>query len=137
MKPKELIIGKSDKTGVHLARAMASSAIGFAADFGLMVLLVEAAGMHYIAAATIGFTVGTTITYMMSILWIFPRRNMSKKSAEYGVFIGVGVVGVLLNDGLLWFFTDVIEIYYMISRIISGSLVFFWNFYARKRLLFR
>jgi putative flippase GtrA len=137
MKLTAIFLGKSDDTRIHLVRAMASSAVGFSVDFGILLLLVEAAGMHYIAAATIGFVVGTTITYLLSIFWIFPRRNMKRKSAEYMLFIAVGVVGVLLNDGLLWMFTELLSIYYLISRILSGSLVFFWNFFARKRLLFR
>lgn len=129
--------GKSDFNTVQLVRAVLSSVLAFAVDFGTLVLLVEAAHVHYIISATIGFVVGTTITYLLSIYWIFARRNVQRKSAEYGVFIAVGVVGVLVNDGLLWFFTDVLGIYYMLSRMLSASAVFFWNFFARKRLLFK
>ena len=137
MRLREILKGKSDKSSVHLLRAMISSAFGFAVDFAILVLLVEVAGLHYIISASIGFIIGTTITYLLSIFWIFPRRTMKRKAIEYWVFIAVGVIGVLLNDGLLWLFTDVISIYNMISRILSASVVFFWNFLARKRLLFR
>jgi putative flippase GtrA len=137
MKIRGILTGKSEKTPVHLMRSAVSSTIGFAVDFGILVFLVEAAGIHYIVSATIGFAVGTTITYLFSILWIFPRRNFSRKSAEYMVFIGVGVVGIILNDILLWFYTDILSIYYMVSRVLGGVMVFFWNFLARKRLLFR
>ncbi len=134
---KGLLTGKSEKTPVHLIRSVISSTLGFSVDFRILVFLVEALGIHYIIAATIGFAVGTTITYVLSILWIFPRRNISRKSAEYMVFIGVGVAGIILNDLLLWLFTDLLSIHYMLSRILGGSMVFFWNFLARKRLLFR
>lgn len=137
MNLRTVLSGKSDRTPVHLMRSAVSSTIGFAVDFALLVFLVEVAGIHYIVSATIGFAVGTTITYFFSVHWIFSHRNLTRKSAEYMVFIGVGVVGIILNDVLLWFFTDILSIYYMVSRMLGGVMVFFWNFLARKRLLFR
>jgi len=49
----------------------------------------------------------------------------------------VGVVGLGLNEGLLWLFTDRLQVYYLASKCIAASLVFFWNFGMRKALLFR
>ena len=122
---------------IQLVKATISSTIGFGLDFALLVLLVEFFGMHYLVAATIGFTVGTTVVYIFSVQWIFPKRALRRKSLEYGLFIAVGLVGAALNDFFLWLFTEPIGIHYMASRLISASLVFFWNFFARKRLLFK
>lgn len=137
MNVRELFVGRSERGGVQLLRATASSSVAFAVDFAILVSLVEITGLHYLIAATIGFTVGTTITYVLSIYWVFPRRRLKRFTAEYGVFIGVGVIGIILNDGLLFVFTDLLSVHYMVSRLISASLVFFWNYAARKYLLFR
>ncbi len=56
---------------------------------------------------------------------------------EYGLFVFVGVVGLGLNELLLWMFTDALGLYYLLSKVIGASLVFFWNFGMRKALLFR
>lgn len=120
-----------------LSKAVVASFVAYCVDFGIMVFLTEVAGLHYQVSAVAGFYAGTNITYFLSITWIFPHRAVRNRFLEYIVFFTVGTIGVGLNALLLWFCTEVIGIYYMLSKIISGSTVFFWNFYARKHILFR
>ena len=134
---RRLFINKTNNTSIHLMRSILSSAFAFAVDFSILTVLVEVAGVHYLISATIGFVVGTTITYLFSISWIFKNRTLKNAKLEYGLYIGIGVAGVLLHDLFIWFFTDIAGIHYMISKMISGSTVFFFNFLARRFLLFR
>ena len=137
MQLKTFFIGKTDKTYIHIIRSVFSSNLGFALDFGLLAFLVEILGLHYLVAASISFTAGTTVTYIFSVRWIFSKRNVRNRRLEYLLFIAVGVVGVLLNGALLWVFTELVGVFYLLSKIIAGTTVFFWNFAARKLLLFR
>lgn len=120
-----------------LSKAVAASLIATVVDFALLAFLTEIVGLHYQLSASIGFYAGTNVTYFLSITWIFPHRSVKSKLVEYILFFAVGTVGVGFNALLLWFFTEILGIYYMFSKVISGSLVFFWNFYARKHILFR
>jgi putative flippase GtrA len=49
----------------------------------------------------------------------------------YGV---IGLVGLLFDTGLMYFFTEIIHFYYMFSKVISTLIVLLWNFSARKVL---
>ncbi len=118
-------------------RATMASGFAFSVDFGILTFLVEVVHLHYLVSAAAGFVVGTTITYLLSIFWIFPRRKLANQQIEYGLYVGIGVVGIGLNLLLMWILTDLIGLFYMLSRIIAGSTVFFWNFLSRKHLLFR
>ena len=120
-----------------LSKGIVASFIAYSVDFALLAFLTEVAGIHYQFSACISFYVGTNVTYILSVAWIFPHRSVKNKIIEYLIFFAVGTVGVGLNALLLWFFTEVTGIYYLLSKIISGSSVFFWNFYARKHILFR
>jgi putative flippase GtrA len=121
---------------MQLVKSAAVSLVAFAIDFAILVALTEAAGLHYLLAAVFSFLVGTTLSYLVSILWVFPLRRLSSKTAEYLLYIAVGVVGLGLNEALLWFFTETVGIFYMASKVCAGSLIFFWNFGARKLILF-
>jgi putative flippase GtrA len=37
----------------------------------------------------------------------------------------------------MWLLTDVASVHYLLSKIVSASAVFFFNFFSRKALLFR
>ncbi|MBN2051616.1 MAG: GtrA family protein [Spirochaetales bacterium] len=131
------ITEKITATFPFLSKAVIASLIATCVDFGLLAFLTEIIGLHYQLSACIGFYAGTNVTYFLSITWIFPHRSLKSKILEYILFFAVGTVGVGLNALLLWFFTEVTGLYYLLSKIISGSTVFFWNFYARKHILFR
>jgi putative flippase GtrA len=124
-------------TARQLARSVLVSQLAFWLDFGLLALLTEVAGIYYLGSAAISFLAGTSLSYVLSVRWVFEVRRFPSKLLEYGTFVLVGVVGLALNEGLLWVFTAHLRLYYLVAKIIAGALVFFWNFGARKWLLFR
>jgi putative flippase GtrA len=132
-----LFVGKSDHLSVHLLRAIFSSNVAFALDFGLLVLLTEVVHLHYLVSNIIAFMTGTSLLYVLSVFWVFSRRVIQNKHLEYWLFILIGVVGVGFNELFMWLFTEKVHIYYLYSKIIAGSIVFFWNFLSRRFILFR
>ena len=132
-----LFVRKSDQLSVHLLRAIFSSNIAFALDFGLLVLLTEVAHLHYLVSNIIAFMTGTSLLYVLSVYWVFNRRAIQSKHLEYWLFILIGVVGVGFNELFIWIFTEKVHVYYLYSKIIAGSIVFFWNFLSRRYILFK
>lgn len=123
--------------------------LGFIADFGILFLLTltDYFQHHYLYAATIAFLFGLTVNYIFSILWVFQKRNVRNKFVEFLLFALVGVIGLALNALFIWLFTDHIfvelipvsdkQLRIIGSKIISTGIVYFWNFSARKWLLFK
>ena len=121
----------------QLLKTVVASQAAFWLDFGILALLTEAAGLHYLASAAVAFLAGTTVSYVLSVVWVFDSRRVASKAAEYALFVLVGVVGLALNEGLLWVFTESLGLHYLVSKVIAATLIFGWNFGARKLLLFR
>jgi len=134
---RDLFVRKTDRSTVQLLRAVFSSNVAFALDFGLLVLLTEVFGVHYLISNGIGFMAGTTFLYVLSVRWVFSRRSVANRHAEYWIFILIGGAGVALNEILIWTFTEHVGLYYLLSKIVAGSTVFFFNFFTRKYILFR
>lgn len=120
----------------QLALSVVVSMLSFALDFGVLVFLTEVAHLYYLISAGISFVLGATMSYALSILFVFEMRRFSSRLLEYGLFMLVGIVGLGLNEVLLWALTEKIGFYYLVSKIIAAALVFFWNFAARKGVLF-
>ena len=124
-------------TGGQFLRSIGASLAAFAVDFAVLALLTEAARLHYLLSAGISFLLGTTVSYVLSVLLVFQVRRHDSRLVEYALFVLVGLVGLALNEGLLWALTEKVGIYYLGSKVIAACLIFFWNFGARKHLLFR
>ena len=75
--------------------------------------------------------------YFLSKKWIFHKVNFKDGVTEFWIFCVIGIVGLLINELFIWYFTDQLHMYYMFSKVIATFLGFFWNFSARKFFLFR
>jgi putative flippase GtrA len=111
--------------------------LAFVIDFGSLYLLTEFAGLHYLISAAVAFLFGLLTNYCLSRLWVFDRRTMESVTAEFLVFAVIGIVGLGLNEAIIWFVAEKIHFHYMVAKAISAGIVLLWNFGARKSLLFR
>ncbi len=80
---------------------------------------------------------GLITNYIISTAWVFNNRSVENRHVEFLVFTAIGIVGLGLNEIFIWFFTEKIALHYMISKAISAVLIYLWNFFARKLILFR
>jgi putative flippase GtrA len=127
---------KTDSTLIQLFRYTFVGGIAFLADFSALYLLTETAHIHYLLSAALAFLLGLTTNYLLSVLWVFDKRKLSSRWVEYLVFGFIGVIGLGMNELFMWFFTERMHFYYLVSKLIATAFVYFWNFFARKIALF-
>jgi len=134
---RKLFIEETDYWIIQFFRYCFVGGLAFIVDYGLLYMLTEYAGLHYLVSATISFVAGLLVNYALSTWWIFRKSKLKNKMAEFTIFALIGVIGLGLNNLLLYLFTDVIGIYYMVSKLITAALVMIWNFAGRKIILFK
>ena len=127
---------KNHKTHIQLLRYAMVGGCAYAIDFGALYILTDYFRMHYLLSAAIAFTAGLITNYILSILWVFSKRSVDNKQTEFLLFALIGVAGLGFNEGAMWLLTDMVHFHYLISKLFSTVFVFFWNFYARKKILF-
>ncbi len=131
----KLFIEKTDSTLLQFIRYGLVSGVSLGVDLGLLILLTEVFHLHYLLSATIGFSFGLITNYLLSTIWVFDKSNF-KPTAEFMIFLIIGIVGLGLNNLLLWLFTDKLGLYYIGSKLVAIFATFMWNFVARKTILF-
>ena len=106
-------------------------------DFLLLIILTEVFGVPVLVSAAVSFLIGLIIIYLLSIKWIFQNRIRKNTYQEFFIFSFIGIIGLFINETLIWVSLLTETLHYTIAKIISAGLVFIWNFSARKLLLFR
>ena len=127
---------ETDNTFFQLIRYTVVGGISFLVDFGALAFCTEYFGIHYLVSAIIGFTLGLITNYTLSIAWVFNYRAISNKFFELFFFIIIGLIGLGFNVLFIWVLTDKVGLHYLVSKIITAIIVYLWNFFARKYLLF-
>lgn len=133
---KNALLGKAETTRQQLLRYTVVGGLAFVVDFGSLFLLTEYAGLHYLLAAALAFMLGLTTNYLLSITWVFNERSLRSPAAEFLVFALLGVVGLGLNELLLFTLTGLFGLHYLGSKVIATGVTFAWNFLSRKFTLF-
>jgi putative flippase GtrA len=125
----------SRKSSVQLVRSLAVSVIALIVDFSTLVFLKEAGNMHYLLAAALGFSLGVVVNYILSVKWVFANRKFASKHAEFTIFVVICAIGLALNLLIIWGLVQ-LTLDYRVAKAISTVIVFFWNFVARKKILY-
>jgi putative flippase GtrA len=133
----KLIKNQTDRTHIQFFRYIFVGGAAFIVDFSSLFILTDVFGVYYLTSAAIAFILGLIANYALSISWVFNKRSLDSIWSEFTIFAAIGIVGLGLNELIIWLFTDYIGLYYLLSKIIAAALILFWNFSARKITLFR
>ena len=132
---RKIFVAPTSHLFVQLFRYGLVVAVAFPVDFGLLYVFTEYLHMHYLLSAVLSFSISMLVNFLISVLWVFRERAERPLWKEVMAFFIIGFVGLGLTALIVWLCTSVFGIYYMISKLIAVSFVFFWSFSAR-RLLF-
>jgi len=127
---------KNDRTLIQLFRYAVVGGCAYAIDFGALFYLTDYLHIHYLISAAAAFSLGLMTNYILSIYWVFSKRSVSNKQTEFLLFALIGLIGLGFNEAAMWLFTGLASFHYLVSKLISTVFIFFWNFFARKKILF-
>lgn len=129
----------TDNIFIQLFRYGFVGGTAFIVDYATLWIFTEYLGLHYQAGACAGFLAGLIVNYLLSISWVFnspaEKNDVNTRVAEFIMFAIIGIIGLGLNALIMWIATDLIDIFYMVSKLISTGIVFMWNFLGRHFLM--
>ena len=137
MSLQKLLIDETNHWFPQLIRYIFVGGLAFLVDYGLLFLLTEAAGMHYLFSATLSFIAGLLTNYFISIRWIFRQSKLQSRLTELLIFSIIGIIGLGLNNLFLYALTEYLHLHYLLSKLITAAIVMLWNFLGRRIILFK
>ena len=109
--------------------------IAFFIDYGLLAFCTEVLHVNYLVSATIGFTVAVVFNYVASMRYVFTHKEDMSRRREFVIFVVLSIIGLLLNNALMWAGVELIGIHYLVVKLFATAVVAVWNFVSRKVLL--
>ena len=112
--------------------------IAFVIDWGILNLLVGIFHKH-----TVSFIISLIFNYLASMKFVFKHRDDMARWMEILIFVAGAVVGLFMNDAIIWISTYGMnhDAYvsqhaeYLLRTKIGKFVVMIWNFLIRKWLL--
>lgn len=105
-------------------------------------------GIPYLISGIVGFVVSVIFNYILSMRYVFARREDISRKKEFIVFIVLSVIGLILNEFLLYICVDLVymqvillqkmfnqDIAQIVAKLCVTVVVMIYNFVSRKLIL--
>ena len=109
--------------------------LAFLIDYGIMVLCKEIFGFNVLLSAGFGFTISVIFNYIASVKWVFNVNQNNSKSKQFIIFIIFSIMGLILTEIIMYIGTDIMNISYLLVKIVATLIVMIFNFITRKLFL--
>ncbi len=104
----------------------------FVVDFGLLYILTDRVGLHYLWSSAVSFTVAVALNYWLCLRFVF--FNVGRQTLRQAIlFVATSAVGLLLNQFSLWLLVNFFALHYLVGKIVATAVVTIWNYVTKRR----
>lgn len=126
---------KTENLFIQIFKFTIVGGIATVIDFLGIYIFKELFHIPVLISNTLSFIIATVYNYIASVRWVFNVDENKDKKKTFITFIIFSVIGLILNDLIMWFTIDMFKIYYMIGKLIATCFVMIFNFITRKIFL--
>lgn len=133
----------------EIFRFVITGGVCFLIELISLIFFRDAVGLPTLAATPIAFLISVIFNYILCVRWVFSGADGQRASAKAG-FLITSVMGLLLNELLMWLFgvlfgedTQILTILsftvtmYMVNKALATLIVMVWNYFTKKLILQR
>ena len=95
--------------------------------------LLEYGALPPLVSAPIAFTISLLVNYILCVYVVFHAENQSTK--QMVLFIVTSLMGLGLNQLVMWCGIDLLGIWYMFSKVVASAIVMIWNYFTKRFIL--
>ena len=120
-------------------------ALAFVIDYGVYTILANGLQINYLIANIVGFILSLIFNYVMSMKFVFERKENADKRKEFVTFAILSVIGLGINELIIYGCVDGIYLNSTVlqeqfglglakqaGKIIATGIVMVYNFISRK-----
>lgn len=107
-------------------------------DWVTLFLLTDYLHIYHLISAVFSFVAGLITNFLLSKLLVF-NANEAKVNPfmEFISYAAIGVIGLGITELIMFVFTNLWTVHYMISKMIATAIVLIWNYTARKTFVYK
>lgn len=117
-------------------RYTSSSALNLVICWILLFILTKWMKIWYLLANCIIAVIYLVFGLVMNIYWVFRFHNQQLKIRKIILYILVYIFNCSAETFLLYYLTDILGLFFLVSKIIDSAIFAVWNFFVLKKRVF-
>lgn len=121
----------------EFVRYFSVSLFALVVDTALLLYLARVVHWNDMAAATIGFLVGSVVHYLLAVRLVFVHRRLVHHVTVEGVlYVAIGLVGLIVNDAVIFASVNWLQAPLLMAKLVAAGGSFMVGYVGRKVFLF-
>jgi len=120
----------------HIMRYLFSGGTAAMVNLGLLYLLTDIMGLYYLLSGILAFSCGVIVSFIMQKSWTFQDRSTEETYKKFVLYVVIAIINLAVNTSLLFLFTDIFNLYYMISQFLASGIVAVWSYFIYRKMFF-
>ncbi|MGD8400870.1 MAG: GtrA family protein [Bacillota bacterium] len=109
--------------------------VSFATEISLLYLFTDIMHIWYIFSNSMALLVVFVINFSLNRFWAFRSRQPFWR--QFIVSGSLFALNLVVGNLLMFFFTDVVHLYYLISKVCATGMAVTWNFFLYKYYVYK
>lgn len=136
LKKKNISLNKQqEELMIQIFKFIVVGGIATVIDWIIYFVLYHFIKIEPIIANIISFAVSVVYNYWASCKYVFKVNKEKSKARQFVEFIVFAVIGLLINEVIIWGLHNELEWNAMLVKIIATAIVMVFNFVTRKKFL--
>jgi glycosyltransferase involved in cell wall biosynthesis/putative flippase GtrA len=103
----------------------------------LLYVLTDFAHVWYLLSSIISFCYAVVTSFLIQKFWAFRDKSMQSAFKQFVQFILVALIGIAINTISMYFWVELIHIWYVLAQFVTGFIIMFVNFTIYKYVIFK
>lgn len=124
-----------DLTKSQAVRFILVGLLSFLIEFAIFTILIDYLNIRYTYANLPAMAIAIICNYLLTKWFVFETVKYNAKITFF-LFLLFTLIGVALNQFLLWFFVESLIINIKVSKFLAVGAVAIFNFFTKKHIVF-
>ena len=120
---------------LQVTRFLIVGVVSFLIEFLLFIFFIDVLDIKYTHANLPSMAIAILCNYFLTRWYVFESIKYNARTT-FVLFLTFTLMGVLLNQFLLWFMVEQMFFHVKLSKVIAVALVAVFNFFTKKYLVF-
>lgn len=119
----------------QLAKFLTIGFLSFGTEFAILFVLTEYAKLWYIISNSAAFLISFWLNFYLNRQWSF--KSSGRLNKQLTLYSMLFCINLLISSILMYTFTNVLGLNYLVSKVFVTGTIFLWNFVIYKKVIYR
>lgn len=121
----------------RVVRYLIAGSIAAAVNLGTLYFFTDILDVWYLFSSVLSFLVTFFVSFALQKFWTFRDKETKGIHTQGLLYFALALANLAVNSALLFFFVEVLRIWYLLSQVFAAGLIATATFFIYRNFIFK